>query len=121
MCKTKKQTFPSKVKECVDFIYNITTEQADGYRGGFASFDNVMRDAVTALVNRGVVSKEFDRARERTNYIYKWIPAMAPNKTLYGNIVDDIRRRRRDKYLSRRVRKAEMKRRSRTPTSNPPR
>ena len=107
MCK--KPSFQSKVKESIDFIYNLTTEQPDGYRGGFATFDNVTKAFIPALVKRGVVSKEQDRTKERTQFVYKWVPAMAPNKTLYGNIAEDIRKSRREHSRAMRDRKAEAR------------
>lgn len=96
MCKDKKQTFQSKVKESVDFIYSITTEQGEGYRGGFGTFDYVTKRVVAELVKRGIVAKEQDRTKPRTQFVYKWAVGMSPTRALYGSVTDAIRKNRRE-------------------------
>lgn len=101
MCKDKKQTFQSKVKESVDFIYSITTEQGEGYRGGFRTFDNVTKEVIAELVKRGIVAKEQDRTKPRTQFVYKWAVGMSPTRTLYGSVADAIRKNRREHQQAR--------------------
>lgn len=92
----RKQAYPVKVKERVDYIYGLTTEREDGYHGGFTSDDTLTKDVVRELVMRGIVSKVQDMNKERRCFIYKWEVAMAPTKALYGSVVTALREHSRE-------------------------
>ena len=94
--KDKTQSLPVKVKEGIDFIYNITTEQDGGYRGGFSTFDSVTKLVIAELVKRGIVAREQDRTKPRTQFVYKWAVSMSPTRALYGSVTDAIRKNRRE-------------------------
>lgn len=94
--KDKTQSLPVKVKESIDFIYNITTEQGEGYRGGFSTFDNVTKRVIAELVKRGIVAKEQDRTKPRTQFVYKWAVGTSPTRALYGSVTDTLRKNRRE-------------------------
>lgn len=100
--KDKTQSLPEKVKESIDFIYNITTEQGGGYRGGFSTFDDVTKRVIAELVKRGIVAKEQDRTKPRTQFVYKWAVGMSPTRALYGSVTDTLRKNRREYQQARR-------------------
>ena len=85
-----KEPLIVRVKERVDFIYNLATESADGYAGGFAKSDNLTQMIVRALVSRGVLDKERDMSKPRLCFIYKWASKLSPTKAFYKNISEDI-------------------------------
>ena len=85
-----KEPLIVRVKERVDFIYNLVTENKDGYAGGFTKSDNLTQRVVRALVDRHALEKERDMTRPRLCFKYKWAANLAPTKEFYKNISGDI-------------------------------
>ena len=94
--ESRKQSFPAKIKERVDFIHGLTTEAEEGYRGSFTSYDTLMGDVVRELVKRGIVLKERDTTRTRCCYTYKWVATMSPTRALYGSVMNALRQKVRE-------------------------
>lgn len=89
MKSNNTNTFPQRVKERVDFVYQLLTENPSGYRGGFSSQDALTRIVVRCLVRRNVVHKG---DKLRNTYTYTWAASMAPTKVLYKNILEDVQK-----------------------------
>ena len=85
-----EKTFQSKIKDSTDFIYSLVATEAEGYRGGFNSMGRITKMVVTALVKRGILTREKDTSKSR-GFVYRWAGPMPPTRVLYGNIVADIR------------------------------
>lgn len=83
------------VKETVDFLYEYLIQHSDGVQFALDSLGGkTERTIATILVRRGII--------ERTNLSplpgehgrkckYRWAATLAPTKTLYGSIVQEIR------------------------------
>ena len=88
--KRSPEDFPKRVKERIDFIYNLLKEYPSGYKDGFTSYDSLTRLCVTKLLERGAVTRTRDISRKGLKYVYLWVASMAPTKVLYKNIIEDI-------------------------------
>lgn len=96
---TTVKTLPQRVKEVVDFMYELLNEN------GWVEFraestlgvDNAK--IVTALIKRGIIIKKRVGKEGRRGSIthYKWEAKHEPTKVLYSNIVTDIRSRKHKK------------------------
>lgn len=90
--KKYDEDFPRRVKDRVDYIYELLKECPTGYTGGFATSDNLTRRVKQALVSRKVVLQQRDQSLPRMCYSYTWNSDMAPTTTLYRSIVEDVRK-----------------------------
>lgn len=81
------------VKETIDFVYDYLSPHPDGIVMNAKSLGGVPRSIVTVLVHRGIVQKTYvaSSGRKGVECSYKWVATMAPTKTLYGSITDEIR------------------------------
>ena len=109
MTQKIEKSFLGKIKERVDFIYNLLMEREDGYRGGFCSSDGLTGDIVRDLIARKIIERERDETKPRLAYKYKWAASMAPTNTLYQQVAHTIRETRKayDKEAYKRKKAAE--------------
>lgn len=105
--KRSPEDFPKRVKERIDFIYNLLKEYPSGYKDGFASYDSLTRLCVTKLLDRGAVTRVRDTQRRGLKFVYKWAASMAPTKVLYKNIIEDIHKSPSHNHALRKVNKTQ--------------
>ena len=94
------KTLPQRVKEVTDFVYEYLAPHNDfvqmSARGILGSNGAMI---LSNLVKRGIVEKKLLPNKKGCVYGYKWVATMAPTKTLYGSIADQLRdddKRRRE-------------------------
>lgn len=96
---TTVKTLPQRVKEVVDFMYELLNENGwvEFRAESTLGIDNAK--IVTALIKRGIIIKKRVGKEGRRGSIthYKWEAKHEPTKVLYSNIVTDIRSRKHRK------------------------
>lgn len=97
------------VKETVDFVYEYLAPHPEGIEMNARSLGLTQCRVVTIMLKRGIVAKKAIRATGRRGvvWIYKWVATMAPTKTLYGSIVDQLRDDGRRQHQNRKRGKAQ--------------
>ena len=89
----KKKTLPQRVKDVVDFTYEYLAQHEDGITMDAKSLFGIDRGIVTILVKRGIIQKTAIAATGRRGIVskYKWVATMAPTKTLYASVLQELR------------------------------
>jgi hypothetical protein len=88
------KTLPQRVKEVTDFVYEYLAQQNDfvqlNARGTLGSHGAAI---LSNLIKRGIVEKKTvpNNGKRGHACAYKWVATMAPTKTLYGSITDQLR------------------------------
>lgn len=73
-----------KVREIVDFIYEVTV--GDGSPGGWGKYPTRTQIAVSIMVKRGIIERKGTKVKP----IYRWSASMAPTGNLYKSIAEEI-------------------------------
>lgn len=79
-----------KVKEIVDFIYDVTG--GEGSTGGWGSYSSRTQIIVQIMVSRGILKRSGPKPRPH----YIWAANMAPTSALYKSIAEDMVRKERE-------------------------
>ena len=95
------KSIPKRVKEAIDFMYELVHDNdwVEFNSKGTFGRGTVESKTTTRLVKRGILLKKcYSLGRGKgAKFFYKWNPdAMAPTKTLYNNIVNDIKEAKKE-------------------------
>ena len=89
------KNYLGRIKESVDFIYALVTENPDGYQGGFDTFTpTIIRRVASNLVKRGILVhsiKSRGKGKKGVMHFYKWGSDMEPTNVLYKSIMAELR------------------------------
>lgn len=88
---TNDRPLPLKVKEAVDFIYEMLAGRTEPYHFSAEGLGRYVSLCNTCLIKRGIVKKEIYSSVGGVRYAYTWVATMAPTRTLYENITNDVR------------------------------
>ena len=89
------KNYLGRIKESVDFIYALVTENPDGYQGGFDTFtQTIIKKVARVLVKRGILAHSTTgrgKGERGCFHYYKWASDMAPTNVLYKSVMAQIR------------------------------
>jgi hypothetical protein len=86
-------SLPQQVKETIDFAYEYLAPHPDGIAMSANELFGRRSDVVGILVKRGIISKKAYSLSPKggVGYKYKWEANMAPTKTLYASVTQEVR------------------------------
>ncbi len=88
MSKKNHTPMSVTVKDSIDLVFDLLTNNPDGYELNTKDFGYYGEKVIRILVGRGVISRRF-RGRGKTP-LYKWESTQAPNKVFYGSVCQEL-------------------------------